>query len=166
MEELVRIAEKYNIDLIRFTRLLSFGRAVGKDLTINQVQYIDFLKKASSIKSDTVKIVYPNQKHKKIWVGTNGFGFHCGKEAIWIDEVGNVSPCIFWGEKYNIGNIKDTDYMTLWNKSLSVSQIEGNDICKNCKNYKLCRGGCRAIVLFDEDNLDGVDPLCPLKKNM
>lgn len=164
-KDLVEIAEKYDIDLIRFTPLLSFGRAEGKDLTINQDQYIEFLKNMRKIKSDKVKIIYPNMPNSKIWVGSNGFGCHCGKEAIWIDEVGKISPCIFWGEKYNIGNIKDADYMTLWNKNLEVSNIRGNKTCEECKNYKVCRGGCRARVLFELGNLDDVDPLCPLKKN-
>lgn len=166
IDGLVKIAEKYNINLIRFTPLLSFGRAKDKNLTINQEQYIQFLHKMKEIHSDTVEIVYPNMPHSKIWVGTNGFGCHCGKEAIWIDEVGNISPCIFWGEEYNIGNIKNDNYMNLWNKSVEISSITGNAICENCKNYKLCRGGCRARVLFESNNLDDVDPLCPLRKNL
>lgn len=164
VNDLVKIGEKYNIDLIRFTPLLEFGRARNEDLVIDAKDYIEFLDKVSKIKSDKIKIVYPNQKHNKIWVGTNGFGCHCGKEAIWIDEVGTVSPCIFWGEKYNIGNIKNDDYMKLWEKSLSCSEIEGNEVCLNCSNYKNCRAGCRARSLFKYGNLNDVDPLCPLKK--
>lgn len=163
-EDLVKIGEKYDIDLIRFTPLLDFGRAKNENLVIDAKEYIKFLNNVKNIKSKKIKIVYPNMPHKKIWVGTNGFGCHCGKEAIWIDEVGNVSPCIFWGEKYNIGNIKKDSYMDLWNKSLKVSRIEGNDICLNCKNYQNCRSGCRARSLFSYNNLNDVDPLCPLKK--
>ena len=164
--ELVNIAEKYNIDLIRFTPLLSFGRADGQELTIDQEQYIEFLKKVRKIQSTSVKIIYPNMPTNKIWLGTNGFGCHCGKEAIWIDETGKMSPCIFWGDKYNVGNIKDMDYIELWNKSLEISNIKGNLTCKKCKNYKVCRGGCRARTLFELGNLDDVDPLCPLKRNL
>lgn len=163
-EGLLRIAEKYNIDLIRFTPLLSFGRAKDEDLVINQEQYISFLKNVKSLKSDSVEIVYPNMQHNKIWVGTNGFGCHCGKEAIWVDEQGYVSPCIFWGDKYTIGNVKTDNYMDMWNTSLEVSNIPGNSICKECKNYKTCRGGCRARSLDLCGNLNEVDPLCPLKK--
>lgn len=104
-------------------------------------------------------------KHNKIWVGTNGFGCHCGKEVIWIEENGDVSPSVFWGKKYKIGNIKEDDYANLWIKSLSCSKINGNDICKKCNNYLVCRGGCRARVLHNHGNLDDVDSLCPLMKN-
>lgn len=166
MEDILAIAEKYHIDLVRFTPLLDFGRAKDKDFTINQDQYIEFLRKAKNLKSQTVEIVYPNKPTNKIWIGKNGFGCHCGKEAIWIDELGNVSPCIFWGEEYNLGNIKETSYIDLFDKSLEISNFTGNEICLNCKNYFLCRGGCRARVLFEKQNLDDVDPLCPLKKNL
>ena len=166
VDDLLKIAEKYDIDLVRYTPLLSFGRAVGKDLTINQDEYIRFLDNMKKIKSNKVEIVYPNMPNNKFWIGTNGFGCHCGKEAVWIDEIGNYSPCIFWGSDFNIGNIKNDDYSELWEKSLQVSNIKGNEICEKCSNYKVCRGGCRARVLFELGNLDDVDPLCPLKKNL
>lgn len=166
VDDLLKIAEKYDIDLVRYTPLLSFGRAVGKDLTINQDEYIRFLDNMKKIKSNKVEIVYPNMPNNKFWIGTNGFGCHCGKEAVWIDEIGNYSPCIFWGSDFNIGNIKNDDYSELWEKSLQVSNNKGNEICEKCSNYKVCRGGCRARVLFELGNLDDVDPLCPLKKNL
>ncbi len=164
-KELIKIAENYNIDLIRFTPIISFGRAKNEDLTINQEQYITFLKNIKKVKSK-VEIVYPNKPTpQKIWIGTNGFGCHCGKEAIWVDEVGNYSPCIFWGSKYILGNIKEKSYMDLWKESLIVADITGNKVCQSCKNYKICRAGCRVRSLYEYGNLDEVDPLCPLKKN-
>lgn len=163
--QLLRIAEKYNFDLIRYTPLLDYGRAEGLNLHINSEEYIRFLNMAMELKSDTVKIVFPNQVSNKIWTLDNGFGCHCGKEAIWIDELGNVSPCIFWGNEYLIGNVKTHCYKELWNRSLEVSNLEGNEICKSCANYKNCRGGCRARSLFEYGNLNEVDPLCPLKKS-
>lgn len=166
-EALVRIAEEYNINLIRFTPLLSFGRAKDQNLVLNQEEYIRFLKIVMKIKSEKVDIIYPNMKNdNKIWIGTNGFGCHCGKEAIWLDELGNISPCIFWGEKYTIGNIKKDNYMDLWLKNLKNSKIKGNPICETCKNYRDCRGGCRARVLDLYNNLNDIDPLCPLKKQL
>lgn len=164
-KELIKIAEEYNIDLIRFTPIISFGRAKNENLTIDQEQYIEFLKNIKKVKSK-VEIVYPTKPTpQKIWIGTNGFGCHCGKEAIWIDEIGNYSPCIFWGDKYILGNIKEKSYMELWNDSLISANITGNKTCENCKNYKVCRGGCRVRALYEFGNLNDVDPLCPLRKN-
>lgn len=166
IKNILDIAEEYNMNLVRFTPLLDFGRAKEKNLTINQEQYIEFLKTVKKLKSDKVEIIYPNKPTNKIWIGKNGFGCHCGKEAIWIDELGNVSPCIFWGEEYNVGNIKNDDYINLFKKCINISNINGNVICETCKNYKLCRGGCRARVIFEFGNLNEVDPLCPLKNNL
>ena len=165
-KELIAIAEKYNVDLIRFTPIIDFGRAKQENLVISQQQYIDFLKNIRNVNSK-VEIVYPTKPMpQKIWVGTNGFGCHCGKEAIWIDETGTCSPCIFWGKEYNIGNIKEDNYIDIFNRSLEISNINGNEICLNCKNYINCRSGCRARSLYLHGNLDEVDPLCPLKRNL
>lgn len=161
---IIKIAEENNIGLVRFTPILSFGRAKNEDLTITQEQYIEFLNEIRNIKAKC-KIVYPNMPSDRFWAGENGFGCHCGKEAMWIDEVGNYSPCIFYGDEYTVGNIKTDDYIELWHKAMDVSAFEGNEVCKNCANFKNCRGGCRARVNFDLGNFNDVDPLCPLRKN-
>lgn len=164
-KEIIKVAEDVGVNLIRLTPILDFGRAKNEDILINQEQYIDFLKEIREIKS-SIEIVYPNKPTpNKIWIGQNGFGCHCGKEAVWLDEAGDYSPCIFWGEKYTLGNIKETPYIELWNMSLKASEFEGNETCKKCANYKNCRGGCRVRALWAYGNLDDVDPMCPLKKN-
>lgn len=162
---LIDLAEMYEVDIIRFTPLMSFGRAKNEDLTISQDQYISFLREIQTIKS-SVKIIYPNTiDDGKFWISSDDFGCHCGKEAIWIDELGRYSPCFFFGESFFVGNIVNEDYISLWKKSLAVVSLEGNDTCKTCKNYYMCRGGCRARVLDTYGNLNEVDPLCPLKCN-
>lgn len=164
--DLIKIAEDLSVDIIRFTPLLSFGRAKDKELIISQDQFISFLEGISEIKSN-VEIIYPNKSNNgKFWINSNDFGCHCGKEAVWIDERGNYYPCIFFGDSYILGNIKTDNYIELWEKSLSISNINGNDICKKCKNYSVCRGGCRARVLEKFGNMNEIDPLCSLKKNL
>lgn len=164
-KELIKLAEDYQMDIIRITPLIPYGRAKGKGLEISQKEYIEFLNEISKIQS-SVKVIFPGSPSKdKPWVCTNGFGCHCGKEAMWIDAFGNCSPCYFWGEDYQIGNIKNEKFIDIWNQSLQKSIIKGNDVCKKCKYYKVCRGGCRARSLYLFGNLDEVDPLCPLKRN-
>lgn len=166
MQDLVNIASRNNFDLIRFTPLLSFGRAKDKDLVIDREQYIKFFENIKNLETNNVQVIYPNMENNKIWVGQNGFGCHCGKEAIWIDEIGDVSPCIFWSDDYTVGNIKSLSYIDLWNRCLEISDISGNEICKSCNDYKVCRGGCRARALFENGNLDEIDPLCPKKRSL
>ena len=165
-KELIKIAESLDVDLIRLTPLLAFGRAKQENLMITQEQYIAFLNGIEQIKS-SVKIVHPNIVNTaKFWINKNDFGCHCGKEAIWIDELGNYSPCFFFGESFNIGNIKEKEYIKLWENCVDVTNYKGNDTCSNCNNYNACRGGCRARVLEQDGNWEGIDPLCPLKKNL
>lgn len=164
--DVIKIAEEYEVDLIRFTPLMAFGRAKEHDIVINQEEYIKCLQTLSNVKSK-VKIVTPvNIENEKTWIDSSDFGCHCGKEAIWIDECGNYSPCFFYGEDYFIGNIRDNTYMELWQKSNDVIHFEGNDTCRKCANYNKCRGGCRARVYMEYGNFNDVDPLCPLKKNI
>jgi AdoMet-dependent heme synthase len=164
--QIIDIAEANSFDLIRFTPLLEYGRAKDKSLTITQNQYIDFLKEIKHVESD-IKIVHPGIKNTvKFWVNTDDFGCHCGKEAVWIDEKGNYSPCIFLGDSFWLGNIRNDSYAKLWEKSLDVTTIRGNEVCKNCSNYTTCRGGCRARVYNEFGDLNGIDPLCPLMRNI
>ncbi len=165
-KELIKLSEELSVDILRFTPILSFGRAKNEDITITQDQYISFLNEIKKIESK-VQIIYPNMPNvSKFWINSSNFGCHCGKEAIWIDELGNYSPCIFFGEEFNIGNIKYDKYDDLWKKCIKIANYEGNDVCKTCSNYKICRGGCRARVLAENGNWNGIDPLCPLKKNL
>lgn len=164
--DIIKLAEDNNIDIVRFTPLLNFGRAKQCDLLINQTQYIKFLKNIKTIKTN-VDIIYPTKPSpNKIWINKKySFGCHCGKEALWIDELGNTYPCIFWGERFNIGNIRNKSYLEIWDDSLEKSQFKGNNICEKCSNYINCRGGCRFRSLDEIGDINAVDPLCPLRKN-
>lgn len=165
-KEIIKLAEKYSVDILRFTPLMEFGRAKDQNFTISQKQYIQFLKEIQNIKSN-VKIIHPNVIDcGKFWISSSDFGCHCGKETVWIDEVGNYFPCIFLGESYTIGNIKKDSYIDLWKKSLEITTVKGNDTCKQCNNYLNCRGGCRARALNLYKNINEIDPLCPLMKNL
>ena len=163
--EIIRLAEKFDVDILRFTPLLEYGRAKGQDLTMSQKQYIQFMREIVSVDSP-VHIIHPNKINtSKFWISTSDFGCHCGKEAVWIDELGRYSPCFFFGESYFVGNINKDDYLSLWEKALISTTIQGNETCKECSNYMICRGGCRARALAKYGSLNEIDPLCPLMKN-
>lgn len=163
--DMVAIAEKYNVDLIRFTPLMAYGRAKNLDIVLSQDEYIEFLETVSNIKSKTTIVTPLNIEKNKFWITPSQFGCHCGKEAVWIDEKGRYSPCFFFGEDAFVGNIRTDSYLELWDMSNKLTNFEGNDTCKSCQNYFQCRGGCRARALLVKNSLDAVDPLCPLKNN-
>lgn len=171
-KELIKLAEKLSLDLIRFTPILLLGRAKNnQDLLINQDEYIRFLENTRGIKSK-IKLDLPGKSRIKIdflgkddVVHVGEFGCHCGKEVCWITQTGDFYPCIFFGESFRVGNIRDESFLNLWIKARNMVRLSGNEICNNCPEYKNCRGGCRARALWEYKDINAIDPLCPLKRN-
>lgn len=165
--KIIKLAEKLSLDLIRLTPVLPLGRAKeNQSLLIKQEEYISFLENTKNIRSK-IKLILPNQKDDKKWfIDSNDFGCHCGKEACWITQTGDFYPCIFFGNNFLAGNIKKDKFLDLWAKAKSMAKFHGNPTCNNCSNYKLCRGGCRARALFEYGDINTIDPLCPLRKNL
>ncbi len=164
--ELIKIAENLSLDLIRLTPMLLLGRAKNsRELLITQNEYISFLENARKI-NHGIKLVLPDQGDPEKWfVSPEDFGCHCGKEACWITQTGDFYPCIFFGDGFLAGNIRNEEFLDLWNKAKNMVKLEGNETCRNCDNYKKCRGGCRARTLSTCGDINAVDPLCPLRKN-
>jgi len=172
-KELVKLAEKLSLDIIRFTIILPCGRAEeNQELLINQDEYIHFLEDAKNIKAK-IKLDLPGESRLKInFSGENNFGCcgefgcHCGKEVCWITQTGNFYPCVFFGENFIVGNIRNESFLNLWEKAKNMVKLFGNEICNNCPRLKKCRGGCRARALWAYKDINAIDPLCPLKKQI
>jgi len=164
--ELIKLAEKLSLDLIRFTPILLLGRAKdNQDLLINQNEYIRFLENIQNIKSK-IKLEFPTKKEERKWFAPpEEFGCHCGKEVCWITQSGNFYPCIFFGDNSAVGNIRNESFLDLWTKAKNMVRLCGNEICNNCPEFKKCRGGCRARALSEHKDINAIDPFCPLKKN-
>ncbi|MFA5020439.1 MAG: radical SAM protein [Patescibacteria group bacterium] len=164
--EIIKLVEDLKLDLIRFTPILLLGRAKeNDDLLITQDQFLNFLDKIKNFKSK-IEIINPDTVNDKKWfVSPDDFGCHCGKEACWITQTGDFYPCIFFGDNYLAGNIKNASFLDLWRKSVDMVKLCGNHACRSCSAYKKCRGGCRARALWEYGDINAIDPLCPLKKN-
>ena len=164
--ELIKIAEDLSLDLIRLTPMLLLGRAKdNQQLLMNQDEYIRFLGSMRNINSK-IKLVLPNQGDSDKWfVCPEDFGCHCGKETCWITQTGDFYPCIFFGDRFLAGNIRNEKFLDLWDKFKNMVKLEGNETCKNCADYKKCRGGCRARALVEYGDINAVDPFCVLRKN-
>lgn len=164
--ELIELAESLLLDLIRFTPILLLGRTRNhQDLLINQKEYINFLRNIQNIKSKII-LEFPGKKDERKWFAPpEEFGCHCGKEVCWITQSGDFHPCIFFGDSFIVGNIRNESLLNLWAKSKNMVKLVGNEICNNCSNFLKCRGGCRARALSGFNDIDAIDPLCPLKKN-
>jgi radical SAM protein with 4Fe4S-binding SPASM domain len=165
---LVKLAENFSFDLIRFTPMLLSGRAKdNRDLLITQGEYIHFLQKGKEIQSKSgVEVILPGARSGPEWlICPENFGCHCGKQICWINQTGDFYPCIFFGEEFKAGNIRNEKFLDLWNRAKNMVKLKGNNICNNCPAYKKCRGGCRARALWEHKDINAIDPLCPLGKN-
>ncbi len=164
-KKLIQLAESLKVDNIRLTPMLPMGRAKEcLDLLITQEQYREFLKDCHSVKTK-IKVILPDNNPSLCDIKKGEFGCHCGKEACWITQTGDLYPCIFLGEGYKVGNIREEKISVLWERSKEMVRLCGNDHCNNCLNYKNCRGGCRARALWAYNDINAIDPYCPINKN-
>lgn len=166
-KELIKLAESLLCDIIRFTPILLLGRTKNhQDLLINQKDYLHFLKNIQNIKSK-ITVEFPGKNDERKWFAhSKEFGCHCGKEVCWITQSGDFYPCIFFGEKFIIGNIRNENLLSLWTKAKNKVKLCGNKICNTCPKFNNCRGGCRARALWEYEDINAIDPFCPLKRNI
>lgn len=163
--QVIFLAGELEVDSIRLTPALPLGRAIqNQHLFLSQDQYFRFIAECREVQS-SVKIVLPDEKPDPATFKPGEFGRHCGREVCWITQTGDVYPCIFYGDGYRAGNIRDERFIDLWDKCREMSRFSGNSYCNNCEIYKDCRGGCRCRSLWQYGDINAIDPYCPLGKN-
>lgn len=91
-----------------------------------------------------------------------------GQELLSINPDGRISPCLMnqisLGNIYDYKNIKD-----FWNNSDELKKyrekISRYD-CGDCNYHSQCRGGCQVRKYVEYEDIRGIDPLCPIKKDV
>lgn len=162
---IIGLAEDLGLDSIRLTPILPMGRAIENAyLLLSQGQYLQFLEDCHVVESK-IEIVLPDQRLDLRRSRFEGFGGHCGKESCWITQTGEVYPCIFYGEEYSAGNVREARFVDLWERCKQMSRFSGNEYCNACKVYERCRGGCRCRALWQYGDINAIDPYCPLEVN-
>ena len=82
-----------------------------------------------------------------------------------IEADGSVYPCDFYVlDEWKLGNVKSADFSDLINtdtakKFVQVS-LHVDDKCKECKWFKICRGGCRRTREPFKDGLPALNYYC------
>lgn len=72
--------------------------------------------------------------------------------SAFISEDMKMYPCSFMVNKDYFGDLRKDSLIDIWQKNRSFIKFRDNsepNRCKHCKNYTICKGGCR---LFDEIN--------------
>ncbi len=162
-KNIIELADNLNLDSVRIAPIMPLGRALkNTDLLLSQDQFINFIKDVRRIKTN-IDLDLPDKN--RLYDKNKSFGCHCGKETCWVLNNGDFYSCIFFGEDYKIGNIKNERLASLISKSKKSVSFSGNETCKNCSSYEKCRAGCRARALYKYNDINAVDPFCLLKKN-
>ena len=71
----------------------------------------------------------------------------CGIQTV-VEADGSVYPCDFYAmDEYRLGNFNENNMDDINKKRSEICFIEKSfkldNTCKDCKYYKVCRGGCQ-----------------------
>ncbi len=95
-----------------------------------------------------------------------GYGCFAGNASMVIDSHGYCTPCGFLPESMQFSesdNITKKSIKEIWDNGKKFTVLRnrrGNDECKACEYYGVCRGGCIARNLFENININEKDPWC------
>lgn len=89
-----------------------------------------------------------------------GITGECNMQNI-IESDGTVYPCDFYAlDEFEIGSIFDKGLKELFNSDITKkfmhSRKEFSDICKKCKFFDMCFGGCKRMEGIYIDSFDGI----------
>ena len=83
-----------------------------------------------------------------------------------VEADGSVYPCDFYVlDEWNLGNIRDLSFREMTESDtakrfVNVSRWKSPE-CRECKWYKICRGGCRRNREPFEDGRPVLNYFCP-----
>ncbi len=91
-----------------------------------------------------------------------------GQELLSINPDGRISPCLM--NQISLGNIYDyKNIQDFWNNSEKLKKYRKmitNYECVDCQYHNQCRGGCQVRKYVEYGKIQGLDPLCPVKKDV
>ena len=86
---------------------------------------------------------------------------HFGASRFYLDIIGNILICGM--SRVKLGNLLEDSIRSIKEKSqIYKDHITGESFpqeCKDCADFRLCRGGCRATAISASGSFSGLDPL-------
>lgn len=162
-------AEKaHSLNLLRPKPALQGGKWLDHSLTTaqenRQLQALiqRWQRKARFLLTSDSSFAFLRQGSLKQWQAAGITGCSAGRQILSVGVDGRVSPC---SHVPLYDSCDDGDFMQIWQRSehlLRFRQLEETLMgeCQSCELKSVCRG-CRAIVLNQSGNFDGVDTGCP-----
>lgn len=124
-------------------------------------KYYDLILKIKELQEKTiVKITGLTSVFSKYGELNSKLGWGCaaGKDLLYINPNGDMKPCVFLDDSFNVGNIKNDNFEKSWMK-MNTFFTEDPE-CKECIYKLVCYGGCRARALSYGKKIYDKDILC------
>jgi radical SAM protein with 4Fe4S-binding SPASM domain len=80
-----------------------------------------------------------------------------------ITPEGNITPCVFLGDRYIGGSIREHSLEQLWRDDETCRMLRclrGSEECLHCSQFATRHGGCRARALYYRGSIEDTDPYC------
>lgn len=130
-------------------------------------EYYDTVKMLRTLQNcDIEDIMKETRDDKKILYCEHDCG--AAFRSVHIDCYGNITPCVFLGEKFFLGNIQNNSIKVLWDTSkilCELREMKENKHCQKCNRRSICHGECLGIRLFYDNNVCGLDKGCLRREN-
>lgn len=164
------VERMYNLGVRVFslTRFTPTGLgSKAKTLEISSQQLLDVLRYANQKHSQNNKINFLLANSIPLCALPDDLRNHCnychfGSSRFYIDVNGNVLMCGM--SRVKIGNILESSIQDIKkNSNVYREHVTGAKIaspCANCRDFSVCRGGCRAAALASSGDYFGCDPMC------
>lgn len=185
IKEYLRLASEIGIAKLKIRPLKPGGTILKhSELVLSAEEYLTFIRTAQEEWNEKYKnkfildyswgnarLLFDENETKKILVENvpqphTGYGCLAGKISMFVDPFGKVFPCVFLGSYLPLTKYEDVRLHSLqdiWTNGpafTSLRNLEGNNRCKTCNKYAICRGGCIARTLYAKKSINDPDPWC------
>ncbi|MGM9999226.1 MAG: radical SAM/SPASM domain-containing protein [Candidatus Bruticola sp.] len=166
---IVKKAEELKVDKLIFRIALPVGRGAnyrdrlfGPDEIAKPLEIINNIPKNKQLNIEIESPTPP--KFHKIRV-FDGLGCECGRTSVHISSNGLVYPSALLSAypAWKAGDIRQTSFFNIWNKSAVLESWRSDAVCRKCKacdKVASCRGGCRTRAFVLKDDIKAKDPFC------
>lgn len=136
-----------------------------KKLLTYKKDYFELVKKINNLQYCDIEDIMRRDinKEKELYCS-----YDCGAafRSLHINCFGDISPCVFLGEGFKIGNIKKDRIKFLWDNAdiLKKLRTRGNSVeCENCSRKVICHGECLGLKKYYSSGSEIHDPGCMMR---
>ncbi len=177
LESVIELAKQLEVRGVRFVRFLPMGRGLDHiDMfSISRDDELSTAEKLWKLKWQNINnLVITFNKHyasygMKVAPDVSGLDefdwkWDCpaGRMRATVMPTGEITTCPLIGSLgLSGGNVRTHDFRKLWDSSSFFQEFrEEKEDCIGCKEWKICKGGCKAWSYVDSGRISSKDPLC------